>query len=419
VNKREIKDTGCFTYGLFHPRVLENISDIKSTPDRLSVLDRIASFALPLQKASEETLDEEYDRVAEASTRLPDRFYKFNTSKTLKFVLHEHKPGEKAEPESGEPKVPAHGETGFKHSIEAATAENHAVKGAAEVQAQSALSASGSSLILKFRDHLDLRMEIREDNVIWNGYTPHPPQEPTVWDVLQQRFREHRQIQCAAKSPCTHSKCMDWFKIGKDKWEELPAGEPGATTIRTGLIRIRDSGTYELGTQRDNMHEYFFDGEVLKGKIVFRRLAIGGHINWYMTLPEDQMPLKPWEHEDSGEWRIKGAEAPQLEKALGKPEHVDTGLVPEGMIRKLQDDLHNLYDRFKKGASKREILAEAGVIFQEYADRTAESAKLRLTKQLKRKVNALPNDLQSRLNRMTKEYHDDFKLILDDWEAKH
>jgi ATP-dependent DNA ligase len=407
VNKREIKQTGCFTYGLFHPRVLENISDIKSVPDQLSILDHIASFALPLAKASKETLDGEYDLIAEAGTRLPNRFYKFNTSKTLKFVLHEHKPGVKAPPsEAEEPKVPAHGERGFK------SLEKDIHLGVTE--------SVIPSLILKFRDHLDLRMEIREDNVIWHGYTPHPPQEPTVWDVFKQRLADHRQVQCAAKSPCTNPKCMEWFKIGKDKWDELPAGEPGASTVRTGLVKIVDSGTYELGTQRENMHEYFFKGNTIKGKVVCRRLTMSGETNWFFTLPEDQMPLKPWEHEDSGEWRIIGAEAPQLEKAFGKPFHVDTGLVPEGMIRKLSDDLTSLYEKFKlHRETKREVLAEADIIFQEYSDRIAESAKLRLTKQLKRKVNLLPSDLQSRLNRMTSAYHEDFKMILDDWEAKH
>lgn len=394
VNKREILNkeknpTGCYTYGLFHPKVLSNITDIRSSPDNISVLDHIARFTLPIEKTSQEQLETHYQEVVKAGEPLPSEFYKWKPKKKqLRWLIHEHKPGKKTEEGreqettalGEEHKPPAHGERGSKKRI-----------------------------ILKFRDHLDFRLEIGEDNVAWTGFTPHPPQEPTVWDVFKQRMKQHRQVQCSAKSPCTHPKCMEWFKIGKGKWDEIPVGEAGATTIRTGLLKIMDEGTYTPGVQRGNMHEYFLKGNIIKGRVVFRRLNIGGKTNWYFIYPEDQMPLKPWEHEDSGEWQIKGAEAPL------KKTHVKTDFDPDRFIRLFDKEMQLVLNAFKSNKlTKQEALLKARELIAEFVVRATESSKRRLTKHIKKDIDKLPSELMKRIERTAQGYLEDFKEILDD-----
>jgi len=52
----------------------------------------------------------------------------------------------------------------------------------------------------------------------------------------------------------------------------IEPGDPGASANLPGVLLKVDSGSVEYGAQKSDSHEYFFDGKVLKSRIVFRRL---------------------------------------------------------------------------------------------------------------------------------------------------
>lgn len=95
---------------------------------------------------------------------------------------------------------------------------------------------------------------------------------------------------------------LPWMKFeGK-----VPAGKVGATRYEAGVFLVIDDGPIQLGTQKPYFHEYFLDGDIFKGRLVFRQigrlekqdvLPVGVEARdmrdpffWSMIQPLDQQP---------------------------------------------------------------------------------------------------------------------------------
>lgn len=77
-----------------------------------------------------------------------------------------------------------------------------------------------------------------------------------------------------------------------------PPGGVGATKKYPGVFHVLDKGTYEPGARKPYFYEYFIDGNVFKGRYIFRRLPRSGKWTeagevgkvWFFWKPEAQIP---------------------------------------------------------------------------------------------------------------------------------
>jgi len=157
-----------------------------------------------------------------------------------------------------------------------------------------------TSLLKKFRDHIDIRIEIDNHLV---GFAPVPPvpKGQTAWDAFKERMEVGQRSEAIPKHP--HPK--EW--LTREGKIEFPTIHEGARHIAEAQMEVLDKGEVKFGVQRNNLHEYFFYGKHLKGRWVLRLLTVGtpAHKAWIFMKPEDQKPLDPVEHEDAGYTKIE------------------------------------------------------------------------------------------------------------------
>lgn len=171
-------------------------------------------------------------------------------------------------------------------------------------------------LLGKIRDHLDLRIEISDSTLI--GFTIHPPvpSGTSAWDAFKSRIAGEEKTQVTPKGPHPHG----WLtQEGELRFPTRHEGQPEQTAhyLEVARIEILDSGPVKFGVQREDLHEYFFYGKVIKGRWVLRKLKIGTeavHWAWLLMKPEDQKPLDPVEHRDSGYYKIDRVKTPTTEE---------------------------------------------------------------------------------------------------------
>lgn len=281
--RHEDKD-GCTLYTMQKPNVLEYVRERGSSPDSVNVLVRIAGMSL--QKSE----------VEKESGPLPKESYKFKPPcSPCRFVVQVHKPSEETKKED------------YVHSIAAETMAELLYSselgcGYADEALKHPLLKIGipllKSQVLKFREHIDVRIQVGK---YLTGFTPHPPQnvEGGVWGEFMRRSKAGKQTQAAGKQ----IQPLAWLDVGKNGWQKLT--HAGSSGEHVGLMKTMDSGTVEFGVQRNDLHEYFFHGRILKGRWVLRRLTVGeSGAQWYFMKPSGEKPLDPKEHRDSGAVKI-------------------------------------------------------------------------------------------------------------------
>jgi len=343
VVKEPVEDTGCYTYSFMTAKVLAPLPE-RSSPDSLNILDRLAKETLPKKiekfvrrrgdswcvldsegkpikcysirefgeegakekanrlhraimaskarrgkiKKVEELIPELYRELAKEGEPLPEKYYKFHPDcKPCRWVLQKHEPGRKVE---AGPEKPLIEEEVRKEVLESELFRNLISK-----------SIVDGDIILKFRDHLDLRIQIGKNKAV--GWGLHPPQKVPggVVGEFIRRLKSHKQTQSAAKL-LMEGKALNWLDVGKKGRVEIPAGKPGASRVRTAYIEAIDWGTVKFGVQRKDLHEYFFKSEkgILEGRFIARVLKVGDKLNWYLWKPKDQKPMNPILHNDEG-----------------------------------------------------------------------------------------------------------------------
>lgn len=144
---------------------------------------------------------------------------------------------------------------------------------------------------------------------------------------------------------------------------------------------------------------YYFDS---KGNEVPKKKAVRALIQEW----EDKKFIR--------EFWIELSKDSKVEKSL-HPKHVHTELEPDRFIRLFTGEMQKVVDSFRsKKLSRDKALTKASELIHSFTLRSVESARLRLAKQLKIKVNSLPPEMISRIKRLGQEYLDDFKEILGD-----
>jgi len=243
-------------------------------------------------KKVEQLTPELYRELAKEGEPLPEKYYKFHPNcKLCRWVLQKHEPGRKVE---AGPEKPLIEEEVRKDVLESELFQNLISKSLTEY-------AINGDIILKFRDHLDLRVQIGKNKAV--GWALHPPQNVPggVVGEFIRRLKSHKQTQSAAKL-LMEGRALNWLDVGKKGRMEIPAGKPGASRVRTAFIEAVDWGTVKFGVQRKDLHEYFFKSKkgILEGKFIARVLKVGGKLNWYLVKPRSQLPLSPQVHKDEG-----------------------------------------------------------------------------------------------------------------------
>jgi len=176
-----------------------------------------------------------------------------------------------------------------------------------------------SRFLEKIRDHLDLRMEISKTELV--GWTIHPPIPGgiTALDAFKSRIEGEEKTQVEPKGIKGHIP-HDWLtRTGTLRFPTRHEGQPEQTAhfIEVAEMEIVDEGEVKYGVQREDLHEYFFYGKVMKGRWVVRKLKIGleaAHWAWLLMRPEDQKPLDPVEHRDSGYFDLDRTKTPTTEE---------------------------------------------------------------------------------------------------------
>jgi len=77
----------------------------------------------------------------------------------------------------------------------------------------------------------------------------------------------------------------------------------GGRRLSVARIEITDKFNVKYGVQRKNLHEYFLDGKVMKGRFVLRVILSPATKKpiWIFVRPKDnQWPLNPTLHMDEG-----------------------------------------------------------------------------------------------------------------------
>ncbi|RLG90278.1 MAG: hypothetical protein DRO36_06390, partial [Candidatus Hecatellales archaeon] len=300
INKYPIEGTNCAYYGIFQPRVLEWVRE-KDVPDKIAVVERLSKLTLPRTvKKYVKITEEEYLKIRKKGEPLPPQYYKWQPKcKKCRGVLQRHYPTGKLIP------IPKGREGQEEEELEKVLRQinigGKLVKGEySEEELEKLASIFPGDLIVKFRDHCDLRMEV---NDILIGVTPHPPvpKGKTSWDVFKERVENNQRIECSVKYP--HPKA--W--LNKEGEVVFPTLHQGAKKLSVGKMEIKDRFIVKYGVQRKNLHEYFFKGgKVLNGRFVLRVILVGKdqRPTWILIKPEDQYPLNPVEHKDEGYWKI-------------------------------------------------------------------------------------------------------------------
>ena len=125
-------------------------------------------------------------------------------------------------------------------------------------------------------------------------------------------------------------------------------GEVGATRNLPGFFVILDKGTVEFLAQKEYFHEYYFHGDMLNGKFVWRRIARTK--KWQKAGRERQVWMV---------WRTKDDDLPYVLK----PRAVQDGwMPPEGhsaLPKHIREQIPDAYQYWKyKGAKARKIRDE-------------------------------------------------------------
>ena len=273
----------------------------------------------------------EYEELAKEGEPLPHKYYEWEQSgkeKNFKFVLQRHYPTGKKEPiEPGEKTEEMHKGFVVKYDPEQPEVLQEFLAGfidrlqEADEEEQEKLMKSNfasllEGLVLKIRDHLDLRFAMNGKNL---GMTIHPPVPGGIssWDYFKEHMGE-TDFKTSITPKMEHPK--EWLtREGVLRFPTRHREEPKqeAHYVEVARIDIIDSGEMKYGVQREDLHEYFFYGKVFKGRWVLRKLRIGKefeHWTWQLMHPEDQKPLDPSYHKDTGYYRIDMIKAPSTEQ---------------------------------------------------------------------------------------------------------
>lgn len=263
----------------------------------------------------------------------PAEFYKgprWLHAKAYTYIIHHHFPfgpivtkdGTFKPGTAGDVKItgPGPNEAGGSPPKDAVSAPRDPEKAEAYVQKEYGLEpiakSSESEEITKgvggFREHWETRQDTGDpDDLIGWTFLPYP------WEKLEKFFSGPAKGMTTAKPsiPKEPSKKFPrgWLDVqGIRKPVVLGGAGASAERNRSGFFEILEEGTFEYGTQRNNLHEYFFHGKLLNGRYIFRLLRLAsGSPRWLAFRPPDQKPMDPKEHEDSGFWRLAGeTEAP-------------------------------------------------------------------------------------------------------------
>jgi len=289
------------------------------------------SMYLPIEKIEGSTLPE-YEELAKPGEPLPDKYYKFRSGvKDSKFVLQRHYPtGKKVPIKPGEEEPQMHKSFVVEYDEkrpEALTGlmsdlidqyEELDEKERVKIE-KSTFGVLFEGLVVKIRDHLDLRMEISDTRLI--GVTIHPPvpRGITAWYAFKSRMTGEEKTQVTPKFEHPHP----WLtREGELRFPTRHKEPQEAHYLEVARMDIIDTGPVKFGVQREDLHEFFFYGKVLKGRWVIRKLKIGteaAHWAWLLMKPSDQRPLDPVLHRDNGHIKIDRVSQPTTEER----EHIE------------------------------------------------------------------------------------------------
>jgi len=296
----------------------------------------IREFFIPKgkeEKKREGPILPEYEELAKPGEPLPDKYYKFRSSvKDPKFVLQRHyptgkkvpiKPGEE-EPQMHKSFVLEYDENRPESMIRVMSDFMEMIDGVPEEEVKAAIeklqkSFGVAGLILKelmekIRDHLDLRMEMSDTRLV--GVTIHPPVPggTTAWDAFKSRMTGEEKTQVTPKFEHPHP----WLtREGELRFPTRHKEPQEAHYLEVARMDIIDTGPVKFGVQREDLHEFFFYGKILKGRWVIRKLKIGTeavHWAWLLMKPSDQRPLDPVLHRDDGHIKIDRVSQPSREE---------------------------------------------------------------------------------------------------------
>ena len=240
---KESDEDGFPLYTLYLARVLYPVED-KDVPDKMEVVERIAKLTKPSEKAIDKDKEEELAELdIEPGQPYPEKYY--TTPKKL--------------PDDKQHKFVLQNHTG--HDIS---------------------------------DHRDLRFQVSAKHgdplIGWTLFTD--------TDKFNEWLKGKRPLRAIVKKPQPYP----WLTLDG----ELKPGSPGAREETGAKLSIIDTGAYEMGCQRKDMHEYFLYGDKNKvvGRILFRLITSSqGNKIWLCYFPQDQMALNPLE-DDDGDWDI-------------------------------------------------------------------------------------------------------------------
>jgi hypothetical protein len=273
-----------------------------------------------------------YEELAKPGEPLPDKYYKFHSDvKDPKFVLQRHYPtGKKVPIKPGEEEPQIHKsfvvEYDEKHPEALTGLMSDLIDQYEELDEKERVKIEKSTfgvlfegLVVKIRDHLDLRMEISDSKLV--GVTIHPPVPGgiTAWDAFKSRMTGEEKTQVTPKFEHPHP----WLtREGELRFPTRHKEPQEAHYLEVARMDIIDTGPVKFGVQREDLHEFFFYGKILKGRWVIRKLKIGteaAHWAWLLMKPSDQRPLDPVLHRDSGHIEIDRVSQPTTEER----EHIE------------------------------------------------------------------------------------------------
>lgn len=152
--------------------------------------------------------------------------------------------------------------------------------------------------------HTDIRIEFRPGKSVigWtlNTQVTGTVKEPvTTLDEAKEQAKRMKDI----------SK-VNWLtgdfnaSIGAEKKVPGPVAwldsEGSIENAKTGVLHIVDKGQVEFGAQKSDIHEYFFKGKSLFGRIVIKQGGSGG--SWTVTKPGEPTPYILSSEAVEGEW---------------------------------------------------------------------------------------------------------------------
>jgi hypothetical protein len=135
--------------------------------------------------------------------------------------------------------------------------------------------------------HEDIRLRYSSDNLF--GWTVFSGDVSEVRDAKGSRvigLSSDESLQVAPKLQMP----LSWLYVARKKPLVSAPGEVGATAHASAKFFVLDWGTYRIGVLREHFHEYFFDGDRLKGRYIVQYAPIGGRRIWILKKPKDQTP---------------------------------------------------------------------------------------------------------------------------------